>query len=760
MRTYIERLFITIYFLSLSILIILKTGTDGIINLGDTFFPFLPSEALKKYIFFSWVENNLGTSSVISYSTLPLYLYRAILDSVGIPLWINNRIYFFIPLFMIGTSMYYLSSFFIEGKFKKISAIISSTFVMINPFTMSALHGGSIPMLFSYSMIILIFGLYLKGINSKKIFNKYLVLIGIFSPILFSDFIIGSLIIIPIALYSIYYSVLNKSNIKKIIYCLKFTSLTFGIIFLLNLWWILPFIMYLLDNGAQLIYQDNSAIEVLNYTKPYTSFIWILRFLYGGMVTGTANYVPYYISPAGILIGFSIILLSFSTLLYNTRKNHTTYLMILMLISIVLSSGISTPFFSSIYLWFWNNLSLFHAFRNPLKFSYLYLMSMSLLLGMSVQNILFNIENNSKIHTKNYIKNIFLSAVIILILVNGWPLLTGNLAGHLMPINIPDDYFKVHDYLTENNIDSRVLILPLQTWYTKYQWSPYNMQDVVFTILPNPMVMNYPGQKPHGFLAQFYNETSNFSKLFAISDIKFILVHKDIDNSEFKNTFELSPFIVQKMKCNNLDLYEISDTYTLPHVYTTSTQLVIPNIESLNHTIESDDFVPYKQSIIVQNQNQNKTIPLIKSNTMPHIYFKKFNPTKYEVIIENANEPFYLVLSESYNKGWQAYINREQLSCNSIQEYKNSNVTKCQSENNYFELRDLTGIFSKSISETNHFVANGFANAWYIDPSELEDNKNFSITLYFKPQSYFQIGVILSLIILFSLFIMYKKLSK
>jgi hypothetical protein len=134
----------------------------------------------------------------------------------------------------------------------------------------------------------------------------------------------------------------------------------------------------------------------------------------------------------------------------------------------------------------------------------------------------------------------------------------------------------------------------------------------------------------------------------------------------------------------------------------------------------------------------------IDSTAHPHIFFQKINPTKYKIKIENAEEPFYLTFSESFNPSWQTYINTDTMQCNPIATYENVNVTECNPESKLFEVRDITRIFSDPIPEENHFMANGYANAWYIDPQQLGTGENFTVTLYFKPQSYFYIGLIIS----------------
>lgn len=61
----------------------------------------------------------------------------------------------------------------------------------------------------------------------------------------------------------------------------------------------------------------------------------------------------------------------------------------------------------------------------------------------------------------------------------------------------------------------------------------------------------------------------------------------------------------------------------------------------------------------------------------------------------------------------------------------------------------------KRIELKDHFLVNGYANAWYVDLDKLKDSmtiksdkggkKEFEIILEFKPQRLFEIGVVISL---------------
>jgi len=131
----------------------------------------------------------------------------------------------------------------------------------------------------------------------------------------------------------------------------------------------------------------------------------------------------------------------------------------------------------------------------------------------------------------------------------------------------------------------------------------------------------------------------------------------------------------------------------------------------------------------------------------PNITFKRTNPTRYQVKIENATEPFFLVFSESYHPDWKAYIEDKPLAFQKIiASYDNVKVKEAEHEMT-FKPSDIVYLLKKPLSEDNHFTANGYANSWYLDPKEIDKDGdgNFSVTLYFKPQSYFYLGLGISL---------------
>lgn len=119
-----------------------------------------------------------------------------------------------------------------------------------------------------------------------------------------------------------------------------------------------------------------------------------------------------------------------------------------------------------------------------------------------------------------------------------------------------------------------------------------------------------------------------------------------------------------------------------------SAELAIKNL-SVNRIIEP-------QPVLI-NKNPN-FIP----TQLPSISYTKINPTKYQILVKGSTVPFFLILSELYNGGWEA-------------------------------------LFEDKTKVGKHFLANSFANGWLI-----EREGDFSLTLEFAPQRLLDFGRIIS----------------
>ena len=53
------------------------------------------------------------------------------------------------------------------------------------------------------------------------------------------------------------------------------------------------------------------------------------------------------------------------------------------------------------------------------------------------------------------------------------------------------------------------------------------------------------------------------------------------------------------------------------------------------------------------------------------------------------------------------------------------------------------------LPEAQHFLVNGYANAWLINPQDTNNNGSGQFTIEYIPQKFFYIGIIISIVSIF-----------
>ena len=139
---------------------------------------------------------------------------------------------------------------------------------------------------------------------------------------------------------------------------------------------------------------------------------------------------------------------------------------------------------------------------------------------------------------------------------------------------------------------------------------------------------------------------------------------------------------------------------------------------------------------------------------VPKITFRKINPTKYEVGVEGAKEPYTLIFLESFHEGWKAYVSDQQTADSSQQygdivaSYFDGEIKEGTHKNIFLDRDTFETWGKKPISEDRHYLVNSYANSWYITPEDSEGKENYRLIIEFWPQRLFYIGLGVSLITL------------
>ena len=153
----------------------------GIIVAGDFAFP-VNLESLIYRRFFLWQDwsflgyaANAGTYNLISLA--PIYL----LNKIGLPLELIEKLFFFSIFFIGAASMYVLLNEIIGNfKWKRLVCLVASIFYIFNPYVIQLKLGGYMTSMIVYSFAPLLFYFIYKYLKTKNYLkNKYLYLFGV-----------------------------------------------------------------------------------------------------------------------------------------------------------------------------------------------------------------------------------------------------------------------------------------------------------------------------------------------------------------------------------------------------------------------------------------------------------------------------------------------------------------------------------------------------------------------------------------------------
>lgn len=704
-----------------------------------------------------------------------------LLQAIHIPIDVIQILLFIIYFLGGGLSIYFLYTTIYTKQ--KTAALVASIFYVFNFYRMSTtVLNQQIAWDLVFLPVLLAF--YVRIINNLKKSEKPAKnIIGfiIVSTIMgsFSSINPPLVLIILLAFWFIFvYYIITENGIRvKII---KNLVLLVILCLLINIWWVIPLIMSSISTKtttAGTVVATHISNWIINWSFVHVRASFLNLFWLNGYWGWNREYYTYfdaYSSPILRLLIFVPALIAFLGLLFtNNYRKINIYFGFVVLILIFLSKGLHPPL-QDINIFLYKYIPGSFAFREPFpKFHLILIIFLALLIGSSCNSIV-NTIRKKKFKHKNATSNLFVAFIVLSFMISTFPLITGQVIDPfivstgtttiIIPthIQIPDYWYQTANSISQDTEDFRVLITPDDDFYQMpYKWGYYGTDPLPSRLITKPTLQQQYGYVLNNnyirMITATYDGIKNnsvveFNNILALFNVKYIVQRNDIwwnwPGRKITSPVDIKAFLLDKKDIKleksfgEIDIYKISDNF--PHIYTVPAQITVHTFDDFIRLLNTSDFTPGKQNIIISNQNQNKTFSERNYNIRPHIFFQKINPTKYKIKIESAHEPFYLTFSESYYPGWQAYINTDPIQCDPIAIYENVNTTECKHESKFFELKDLTRLFGETIPEENHLLVNGYANAWYIDPHKLGTGENFTITLYFKPQSYYYIGLIIS----------------
>jgi len=132
--------------------------------------------------------------------------------------------------------------------------------------------------------------------------------------------------------------------------------------------------------------------------------------------------------------------------------------------------------------------------------------------------------------------------------------------------------------------------------------------------------------------------------------------------------------------------------------------------------------------------------------SIPTISFKKINPTQYMVSVQNATDPYILTFLEPFNAHWKVFVSSEQLKEPVATSYYNDEISELKTENVWLNSQMFDTWNKEPIADKTHVQANGYANAWYIRPSDIENKNDYTLVIEYTPQRVFYNSLAISLL--------------
>lgn len=751
MNKLIPHLWIFIFFF-ITVFIINKVPDWYIISWWDFYQLINIKENISRYLF-TWFNHSWQWQFNPLVITYPFYLIQQFLYN----LWLT---YSQISNFLIFQFLY-LSFYSFYFSQKILFWTLKHNFIWplaysLNLFVLTILF---YPWIISHHFLIYLFiplllSTFIVYIKSNDFINKkllYFLVIFLISLIAYNNIAFLFALFFVQGILSGVYIFFNHSLIVKKIWKFVLTIFIQIIVWLVVL---LPFLYSLYGYkekamNTKAFWWDISNIMLDTSTTPINAFRLIAddrRYPYIEKESKFNQIPNIYLILSSIFSIVFVLVIFYSLLIKKEKNNYLFYIfLVTYFILLFLSFRLTEPFYN-INLIFYKNLTLW-LFRSPDKIFVFIPFFLIILFIMSLQKI----NPNKKI-----IYGIFLSIFLSASFIFTWGIIKQYLYNTKWYtqwlVKIPNEYYNIQNIINDDDKINSILSIPYSV-VNSLNWSNYPKWWYIWHDLLHLLYnKNYISANSYDHwlletelsLLHFSNNNENINSLINVIQKfwwRYILNHKDVDNRFLwltdTNLALLEKYnIIKRITSNDyFDLYEVANNY----IY------ALINWSNLS--------------------------------------FQKINPIKYNININISWENEKLYFLQSNNPQWEIFLNKKQnISwCNRLETYYNGwkKIIECEHKQTFFEWEELSYLYKKPLFENTHHLVYDYANWWniskdeiikYVDenyskelqkewyPKQIANGKldykyyilnsdgsiDVELTLYFKPQSYFYLGLIIS----------------
>lgn len=593
-------------------------GIEGLWQIHDQGFSLYPTERLfdKFYLWIPFVNNGTGGMLLVSLQQLwPSDIFRSILSELGVELSLIQRLQLVSATAIAGWGAYYFVRTLYgwnEESRTRIAGLIAGTFYILNPFILYWIFLGAYP-LYSISVLPFIAALLYNVLkeHDKKLFSGRLIAIVFLSTILLTTHPEITLHLVAFLAGFTVFMITTQSRWKSKTILIKQskTVLTIlGLSILVNAWWAVPTFYVVADsqlvNDAVSNPENLGKLHRLSYeTRGIIDRFRLQIFPYNANYQDTPMY-HWITSHYSTLLGIGIFSLAVGSVLVRSSKKIIWFFVLATSLYVGFSMGIAGPF-SIIYSSAWDMVPFFRILDDPTKFLFVPMFTIAVLLGLFTGEIYRKLTNLSykkiSAHNKpiNFIPKIYVGVMVLLILFNSYPLLSGNLYGVLQPLQVPSYYFKAREFLNSSQGNFNILIIPYNRpgYSALYEWAPSNVfggyqgYGISFTAPFMMRTFTMPQITNHEIYSYIIDEeTNHVGNILNLFNIKYVIVsndlldpqsHERIDTSRLETSLEDKEDIEFVKSIGKLDIYE-NKFYQESLIYGTRNYFISSSDQAIN----------------------------------------------------------------------------------------------------------------------------------------------------------------------------------
>lgn len=627
--------------------------------------------------------------------------------------------------------------------------------------------------IFTHSRIFLsplVFYFLLKFFNTSK--TKYLLIVVlitfIFStnfswaggPSLFSFYPIA---IVYLFIYAIFVKK-TKINLKGILVSSVF-------FFLVHAFHLIPFITGMPSIAYNKAFSAVGKLDTgLGYFTGSAAHIRLTDNLLG-LPQLVPSIIPYeflfFIVPFFLVIGL-IKNEKNKTISYEKKFNYR-FIFLFFLISLFFATANITnmgfEFYKSLF-----NIPGFSMFRNFYgQWLLPYVFFLSIILGYSLFYFLSAIK-------KSKVQNLFLALLIILLISSAFPFIRGDMINTVLnqgakttfhvPIIMDPKYEDLLSYIRRDQVDGKFITLPHSESFNQVligsQRGMYIGPSTISQLTGKSDFNGYQVFPPFNEVFLSLSKEKDYKSLgvlFSILNVKYVFYNANPQILDVFPNFPYAQYLRQFLPDKQAQyakyvgslplsivknfgpyykIYKLNDEFYLPHIFVAKKVVFSDSKQYAPWGQFTDIFFKYKPGYEIRTAYiRDNKISKENFNSIPKLIFYKVNPTKYYIEVLNSNKPFFLVFSDAFNSEWRLFLSDKKINAPSIEKYFNGDVIQGQYQESFLNKDTFETIGLNEISKNNHFVANGYANGWYISPKDVSGKTAYTLILEMEIQQTF-----------------------